>query len=242
MLIIPAIDLIDGQCVRLQQGDYGKKTIYSKDPVGTALHFQAEGAELIHLVDLDGAKAGQPQNLEVIRRVAQALEVPVQLGGGIRDFATVEQVIAAGVHRVILGTVVLDKPDWLAKAVDKYGERIVVGIDARQGYVAVQGWLETTEKSALELALEMKEIGVQEIIYTDIARDGMLQGPNLSELIRMGTTGLKLVASGGVSNLDDVKKLRELQSDGVYAAIIGKALYTEDLDLSMAIKVAKGEV
>ncbi|NLM24564.1 MAG: 1-(5-phosphoribosyl)-5-[(5-phosphoribosylamino)methylideneamino]imidazole-4-carboxamide isomerase [Firmicutes bacterium] len=241
MLIIPAIDIIDGQCVRLEQGDYEKKTVYSNDPVEIALDFQAEGAELIHLVDLDGAKAGQPLNLEVVSKIVQALEVPVELGGGIRDLATVRRVLDLGVERVILGTVVLNKPEWFEQAVAEYGERIVVGIDARNGYVAVQGWLQTTEKRAFDLALEMKEIGVQEIIYTDIARDGMLQGPNLVELEKMGATGLKIVASGGVSTLEDIHNLKQLEDQGVYAAIIGKALYTKDINLSTAIRLARGE-
>lgn len=242
MLIIPAIDLINGQCVRLEQGDYHKKTVYSSDPLEMARKFEAAGAELLHLVDLDGAKAGSPQNLDIITKVAKSINIPIELGGGIRDLETVRQVLDAGVERVILGTVVLKKPAWLSTALAEYGERIVIGIDARNGMVAVEGWLETTNQSALELALEMKELGVKEIIYTDISRDGMLSGPNLAELRTMSKAGVKLVASGGVTSIDDVKQLRELETIGVYAAIVGKALYTGDLDLAEAIKVATAEV
>lgn len=238
MLIIPAIDLINGQCVRLEQGDYHKKTVYSSDPLKVAKSFEAAGAQLIHLVDLDGAKSGSPQNLDVVTKIAKNLNIPVELGGGIRDLETVRQILDAGVERVILGTVVLEKPQWISTAISEYGEKIVVGIDARNGMVAVEGWIETTNQPALELAKDMKKLGVTEIIYTDISRDGMLSGPNLEELKKMGQAGVKLVASGGVTSLEDIQHLRELESKGVYAAIVGKAIYTGDLDLTKAIEVA----
>lgn len=240
MLIIPAIDLLDGQCVRLVQGDYGKKTVYSTDPLAVAKDWESQGAELIHLVDLNGAKDGRPRNLEVAAKIAQELSIPVELGGGIRDLATLEEVLSLGIQRVILGTAVLNIPDWFRQAVEKYGERVVVGIDARNGKVAVQGWLETTEESALELAKKMADVGVAEIIYTDISRDGMLQGPNLEGLKTMASSGLKIVASGGVTSLEDIRNLCSLEEQGVYAAIIGKALYSGKLNLAEAIAVAKG--
>ncbi|NMB38630.1 MAG: 1-(5-phosphoribosyl)-5-[(5-phosphoribosylamino)methylideneamino]imidazole-4-carboxamide isomerase [Firmicutes bacterium] len=240
MLIIPAIDLIDGKCVRLVKGDYRKKTVYSHDPIETAKRFADSGVKMIHIVDLDGAKLGKPQNLSVVANIARAVDIPIELGGGIRDLDTVHAVFDAGVERVILGTAVLDKPAWFLRAIDTFGHRIVVGIDARNGLAAVKGWLEDTQKSALELAVEMKELGIQEIIYTDIDRDGMLKGPNLEALKLMGQAEMKLVASGGVSTLADIRDLRALASYGVYACIVGKALYTGDLDLELAVEAAEG--
>lgn len=239
MLIIPAIDLIEGKCVRLEQGDYAKKTVYSGDPVKVAEEFAAAGAELIHIVDLDGARAGSPQNLDVVKAIARTVPAAVEYGGGLRDLAAVEAAFAAGAERVVLGTVVLDVPAWFLKAVSRYGERIVVGIDAREGKVAVKGWRETTDVSALDLALRIKELGIQEIIYTDIARDGMLKGPNLNALQGLGRAQLKIVASGGGSSLADIENLKRLRSFGVYAAIIGKALYTNQIDLAEAIRLAQ---
>lgn len=241
MIIIPAVDIIEGQCVRLRQGDYAQKTVYDKDPAAVVRRFADQGAELIHLVDLDGAKAGEPRNLDAVAKAAAAVEVPVELGGGIRSLDTVRRVLAAGVDRVILGTAVLSNPPWLAEAVEEFGRRIVVGIDARDGRVAVKGWLETSDTDALSLAETMKSVGVKEIIYTDISRDGMLEGPNLEGLARMAQSGLRLVASGGVSSLEDVKAVRGLEPQGVYAAIIGRALYTGDIDLRAAIRAAKGD-
>jgi phosphoribosylformimino-5-aminoimidazole carboxamide ribotide isomerase len=239
MLIIPAIDLINGECVRLEQGDYAKKTVYSSDPVQTARAFADAGAEMLHIVDLDGARDGFPQNLDVIERIAGAVSIPIELGGGLRNLSAVEAAFAAGAARAVLGTAVLDEPDWFKQAIAKYGERIVVGIDARNGMVAVKGWLETTTVPALELIERMKTLGVEEIIYTDIARDGMLTGPNLDALKEVGQAGIKIVASGGVSSLDDIRNLRSLSSYGVYAVIIGKALYTNQIDLAEAVAAAR---
>lgn len=239
MIIIPAIDLINGECVRLEQGDYQKKTVYSSDPVQTAQAFAQAGAEMLHIVDLDGARVGYPQNLDVVQKISQAVPIPIELGGGLRDLAAVEAAFAAGAARVILGTAVLDEPQWFTEAIAKYGERIVVGIDARDGMVAVKGWLETTTVSALELVERIKKHGIKEIIYTDIARDGMLSGPNLTALKEIAKAGVKIVASGGVSSLDDIRNLRELTSVGVYAVIIGKALYTNQIDLAEAIAAAR---
>ncbi len=242
MLIVPAIDLIDGKCVRLVKGDYSQKTVYSDDPVQVAKEFEAKGVQLIHIVDLDGAKSGKPRNLQVVAKIVDALNIPVQLGGGIRHLASVRAAFDVGVERVILGTAVVSKPDWFLQAIGKFSDRIIVGIDARNGFVAVKGWLEDTQKSALELALEMKQLGIKEIIYTDIDRDGMLQGPNLAELKIMGQAGLKLIASGGVTTIADIENLKKLAQYRVYATIIGKAFYTGALDLELAIATAIDDV
>lgn len=239
MLIIPAIDLIDGKCVRLQQGDYQKKTVYSADPVQVAKGFAKAGAELLHIVDLDGARLGSPQNLDVIKEIVQAVPIAIEFGGGLRDLAAVEAAFAAGVTRVVLGTAVLAEPDWFLEAIARYGDRVVVGIDAREGRVAVAGWQETTNVMALDLVLRMKELGIKEIIYTDIARDGMLKGPNLEALKQLGQAQAKIVASGGTASLADIENLRQLSPYGVYAVIIGKALYTNQIDLAEAIRLAR---
>lgn len=242
MIIFPAIDIINGQCVRLTQGDYEQKTIYHEQPAAVAKEFAAAGAELLHVVDLDGAKAGRPQNLAAVKAIVDAVDIPVELGGGLRSLDTVNEILELGVERAILGSAVLQSPPWLAAAVERWGARIVVGIDARDGMAAVSGWQETTAVSALELALQMKAVGVAEIIYTDIATDGMLQGPNVEQLRSMGReSGLKIVASGGVSSIADIVALRALETDGVYAAIIGRALYTGHVNLKEAIQAGRGE-
>ncbi|HKM18159.1 MAG: 1-(5-phosphoribosyl)-5-[(5-phosphoribosylamino)methylideneamino]imidazole-4-carboxamide isomerase [Firmicutes bacterium] len=239
MLIIPAIDLIDGKCVRLQQGDYGKKTVYSSNPAEVAREFAQAGAELLHIVDLDGARAGHPQNLEVVKEIVRTVPIAIELGGGLRDLAAVEAAFAAGAARVVLGTAVLSEPDWFLEATARYSDRVVVGIDARDGKVAVHGWQTATDIPALDLALRMKELGINEIIYTDIARDGMLNGPNLDALKQLGRAQIKIVASGGVASLDDIRNLCRLAAYGVYAAIVGKALYTKQIELAEAIRVAR---
>lgn len=241
MLIIPAIDIIDGKCVRLRQGDYAQKTVYNENPVEVGKQFAAQGADILHIVDLDGAKVGRPVNLALVSEIAQAIDIPVELGGGIRDLKTVQQVLASGVSRVILGTAALHKPQWLRCALEEYGSQIVVGIDARDGLVAVEGWLETSGKPALELAEEMQDIGVEEIIYTDIAKDGMLAGPNIQALQEMTKSGLKIVASGGVTTLGDIRELLTLETYGVCGIIIGKAIYTGDLKLSDVVRLVREE-
>lgn len=242
MMVIPAIDLKDGRCVRLYQGRPDLATVYSDDPVQTALEWQAQGAELLHVVDLDGAFEGRLRNLRTVERIARAVTIPVQLGGGIRNLAAVQEILAAGVARVILGTVAVEDPALVHEACRRFGpERILVGIDAREGRVAVRGWVEATSQDAYDLALYMKRLGVREIVFTDIARDGTLQGPAFDSLARMCTTGLKVIASGGVSSLDDVRRLRTLRETGLSGVIIGKALYTGDIVLREAIAVARGE-
>ncbi|MFW5981633.1 MAG: 1-(5-phosphoribosyl)-5-[(5-phosphoribosylamino)methylideneamino]imidazole-4-carboxamide isomerase [Halanaerobiaceae bacterium] len=228
MEIIPAIDLKDGRCVRLLRGDYDQETVYSKDPVEMALRWQKQGATRLHLVDLDGAKDGKPVNLELVKEITSALDIPVQLGGGIRSMAIIDDYIAAGIDRLILGTIALQKPEVVKEAVDKYGpDKIVVGVDAKGGKVAVNGWLEESRKTVEEMIQEMKELGVKIFIYTDISKDGTLEGPDLEGLDKYNQIeGIELIASGGVSNFDDLK---ELQKINIGSVITGKALYTGDL-------------
>lgn len=238
MKLFPAIDLLNGQCVRLYQGDYNQATTYSSDPVAVAREWQDAGASWLHVVDLDGAKAGQPMNSEVIARICRETHLLVELGGGLRTLEQIAETLAMGVERVILGTAVLTNRELLDQALQRWGPRIVVGIDARDGYVAIRGWQETSSVQATELAKELSAAGVRTIIYTDIAGDGAMQGPNLAALRTMldalQSSGTALVASGGVSSLADLQSLNKLELEG---AIIGKALYIGAIDLPEAIRV-----
>ncbi len=238
MRIYPAIDIIDGACVRLVQGDYSKKTKFADDPVDVALRWQGLGGEFIHIVDLDGAKSGTMPNFELITKMAKTLEVPIEVGGGIRNMDAVEKYLENGVGRVIIGTSALNDPDFVKTAVSRYGSKIAVGIDAKDGMVAINGWEEISHTSALELAKKMADIGVEYIIYTDIATDGMLKGPNVTAMAEM-VSGVKtnIIASGGVTTIDDIKALGAV---GVEGAIIGKALYTDRINLADAIEAARG--
>ncbi len=237
MRLYPAIDMINGQCVRLVQGDYSKKTTFSDDPLTVALRWQEQGGEFIHLVDLDGAKSGNMPNFDIVCRIAATLNIPVEIGGGIRDMHAVSHYLEHGVNRVILGTAAIKNPEFVKEAVREYGERIVIGIDAKDGMVAVSGWEEVSQISALTLAKQMEDIGVSTLIYTDIATDGMLKGPNLSAMKEMAEhVNLKVVASGGVSSLED---LQHLKKTGVEGAIIGKALYTGHIKLTDAVAICK---
>lgn len=237
MRLYPAIDMIEGKSVRLVQGDYSKKTVFNENPLETALQWQRLGGEYIHIVDLDGARSGSMINHEMICRIAAKLDVPIEVGGGIRDMESVERYLQHGVSRVIIGTAAIKNPDFVKKAVEKYGSAIAVGIDAKDGYVAVNGWEETSRVSALSLASEMDKIGVSTIIYTDISTDGMLRGPNLDAMREMADySSADIVASGGVSSIADIK---ELSKTGVEGAIIGKALYTGHIKLDEAVKLCK---
>ncbi len=239
MIIYPAIDLRGGQCVRLQQGDYNQKTVYSDDPVTMAKKLESCGAKWLHVVDLDGAKQENSENRAIICRIAEALSIPVQTGGGIRTMADIDELLSCGVSRVILGTVAVQNPDFVAEATAKYGDKIAVGIDAKDGYAAISGWEEVSGKKAIDLALDMKEKGVRHIIYTDIATDGMLSGPNLSAMTQMAEVfGEGVIASGGVGSVDD---LVALTKTGVSGAIVGKALYTERVNLAEAVKLIEGD-
>ncbi len=242
MIVIPAIDLKEGRCVRLEQGLMEKDTIYSDDPAAQARSWQEQGGELLHLVDLDGAFAGVPRNREAIRAIVAAVGIPTELGGGIRDLATIEAYLDLGVSRVILGTVAKENPALVREACRLFPRRIVVGIDARGGKVAVRGWAEVTEKSAAELAREMEDCGVEAVIYTDIARDGMLQGPNIEATRQLAEAiSIPVIASGGVSSLRDIENLLAIESSGVTGVITGKAIYTGALDLRAAVALTKSK-
>ena len=235
MKIIPAIDLKNGCCVRLLQGKEDLETVYGEDPVETALSFEEQGAQQIHLVDLDGAFRGESKNLEQVERIAQAVKVPLQLGGGIRSLDDISRVFDLGVSLVIIGTIAVKNPKILKESIERFGNQLILGLDAKDEKVAVSGWVEVTEFSDEEFANKWKLFGIERVIYTDIARDGMLTGPNLNSLRRMATsTGLKVTASGGVSSLGDLKKLAELERDGVDEVIVGKAIYERKLDLREA--------
>lgn len=238
MQVIPAIDLREGRCVRLIQGDPKQQTVYSGDPVTVARRWQEEGATMLHLVDLDGAFAGCPVNLSVIRDICRALSIPVEVGGGLREIPDMESALEAGAERIILGSSALRR-EVVTEAISRFGpSRVIAGLDARSGQVAVDGWLRTTDLSAFDLAVALRDSGIEEIIYTDIRRDGTLTGPNLDELLRMTTTGLRVIASGGVSRLQDIRDLASIP--GVVGAIVGKALYDGALSLREAIREGAG--
>ncbi len=233
MEIIPAVDIKDGKCVRLYQGDYRQETVFSEDPVAVALNWQAQGAGRLHLVDLDGAASGEPRNIAVVEAIVKQVSLPVQLGGGIRDEATVARLLAIGINRVILGTVVVENSELVERLCQKYGGAIVVGIDARDGRVATHGWKKDTEVAALALGQRMAATGVSRLIYTDIKRDGTLTEPGFEAIAEMVKgVNLPIIAAGGISALSHLKKLKEL---GVEGAIVGKALYTGDIKLNEAL-------
>lgn len=239
MLIIPAVDIRGGRCVRLVHGDLSKETVYHEDPLEMALRWEAEGAARIHLVDLDGAFQGGMQNSAVIEQIARAVKVPVQVGGGIRDEARASELLERGVSRVILGTVAVTSPQLVEALCSRFPGQVLVGIDARAGKVAIRGWVEEAELSAIDLARKMENLGVREIIYTDINRDGTLQGPNLAALEEMArAVNQQVIASGGVSSLNDLEKLCLLESLGVSGVILGQALYTGRVDLRAALTIA----
>ncbi|MBA4374166.1 MAG: 1-(5-phosphoribosyl)-5-((5-phosphoribosylamino)methylideneamino)imidazole-4-carboxamide isomerase [Thermodesulfovibrio sp.] len=237
MLIIPAIDLKDGQCVRLQQGKKEAVTVYSGDPVATARKWETCGAKVLHIVDLDGAFTGKQKNLQSILEIRKQLKISIEVGGGIRDIVTVDKLVSAGIDRVILGTSAIEDPGFVGEACNKFPGRIFVGIDAKDGMVAVRGWEHVSAIEAKELARRIETVGVSGIIYTDIARDGMLTGPNLPALQEMiKTVAIPVIASGGIATIEDVRNL--LTIPNVWGAITGKAIYSGSLDLKEAISVA----
>jgi len=233
--VIPAIDLKDGQAVRLIQGDFDRATVFGDDPPGIARRWQEAGARRLHVVDLDGSKAGGPAQLDVVAAIVQAVSIPVQLGGGMRAMEHLEAGFAAGLERAILGTAAVNDAAFVDRAIERFGEKIVGGIDARDGKVATRGWIETSTVDALDLARDLARRGVRTIVYTDISRDGMLQGPNLDAMQAMvaAVPDVAVIASGGVSDLGDLVALAEL---GAAGAIVGKAIYTGALDLASAIE------
>lgn len=237
MVLFPAIDILDGKAVRLLKGDYNQVSVYSERPWEFAEDFVAKGCCAIHIVDLDGAKAGTTVNLETVRRIAQVKGLYSEIGGGIRNMETVERYLDAGISRVILGTAALKDPQFLKTAVKTYGNRIAVGVDLNNGKVAVKGWLETTQKDGVEFMKELEDLGVEGVIVTDISRDGAMKGTNLDLYRRLSQElSLKVTASGGVSTLDDVRALRAMD---IYGAIIGKAYYTGAVKLDEALEAAK---
>lgn len=240
MIILPAIDLKEGRCVRLEQGLMNKDTVYNDDPAAQARTWQEQGGELLHIVDLDGAFAGVPKNKEAIRAIVDAINIPCELGGGIRDMQTIEAYIDLGIDRVILGTVAKENPALVEEACRKFPGYIVVGIDARDGLVAVRGWADVTEKKASEMAKEMEGFGVEAIIYTDIARDGMMQGPNIAATRALAESiRIPVIASGGLSSLDDIRQLMAIEACGISGVIAGKAIYSGAIDLREAVALTK---
>jgi phosphoribosylformimino-5-aminoimidazole carboxamide ribotide isomerase len=237
MQVWPAIDLRAGKCVRLQQGDYGRETVFGDDPAAMARHWVDEGAECLHLVDLDGAKAGRPANLDSVRAILAAVNVPCELGGGIRDDDTIGSLFDLGVDRLVIGTKALREPDWFRNVARRFPGQLVLGIDAKGGRVATDGWLKTSDTSAVELARQFEDEALAAIIYTDIATDGMLAGPNLSAIREMqAAVRLPIVASGGITTADDVAQLAAL---GVAGCIVGRSLYEGRLKLNEALAAAR---
>lgn len=236
MKIFPAIDLRDGKAVRLFQGDYDQMTVYSEDPVDIARSFKAKGANNLHLVDLDGAKDGKLVNFDTIKAIVEQVDMFVEVGGGIRDEDRIRQYLDLGVGRVILGTIAIKDPVFLEEMVKKYGDKIAVGVDARDGYVAINGWKEITEKESFEFCRYLRDIGVKTVIYTDISRDGSLQGTNIEAYKKLQQIeGLEITASGGISFEEEITVLKEIAD----SAILGKAIYSGMLDLQRAVKLAE---
>jgi phosphoribosylformimino-5-aminoimidazole carboxamide ribotide isomerase len=240
MIVIPAIDLKEGNCVRLEQGEMHRDTVFSDNPAEQALKWQQAGAELLHLVDLDGAFAGVPKNKSAIESILKALTIPAQLGGGIRDIATIEAYLSLGLSRVIIGTAAQRNPELVIEACQKFPGRVVVGIDAKNGMVAVQGWAELTGITAVDLARKFEDCGVSAIIYTDISRDGMMGGPNIEATkVLAEAISIPVIASGGVSSLKDIENLMAIEQSGISGAITGKAIYSGAINLSEAIALTR---
>jgi phosphoribosylformimino-5-aminoimidazole carboxamide ribotide isomerase len=240
MQLWPAIDLLGGRCVRLQQGDYARETVFSDDPASVAAGFQRDGAKHLHLVDLDGARSGKPMNLDAVRNILAAVDMECELGGGVRDEATIESLLNLGLSRVVLGTSALKQPEWFRDMITKYPGKLALGIDARDGFVATHGWLETSSVQAVEFVQLFANDPLAAIIYTDIATDGMLQGPNVEAMREMqASVSLPVVASGGVTTAGDVA---DLAAAGLHSAIIGRALYAGTLTLKDALAAAKTPV
>jgi phosphoribosylformimino-5-aminoimidazole carboxamide ribotide isomerase len=241
MIIIPAIDIKDGQCVRLKQGEMDQTTVFSNDPAAMAQRWLAQGAKRLHVVDLNGAAAGKPKNLEPIRRILKAVDgaIPVELGGGIRDMETIETYLDDGVHWVILGTAAVKNPGLLHEACDAFPGHIMVGLDAKDGKVAVDGWSKLTGHDVIDLAKRFQDYGVEAVIYTDIGRDGMLTGVNIAATVRLARElSVPVIASGGIYDLEDVRSLCSVEQEGIVGAITGRAIYEGALDLAAAQKLA----
>lgn len=231
MIVIPAIDLRDGRCVRLLQGDFNVESVYADDPVEVARRWERAGAPMIHVVDLDGAREGSPQQASVIQSIVGSVDLPVQVGGGVRSVEHIAALLKHGVERVILGTAAVENPDVVTGALEAYGpERVLIGVDARDGYVATNAWLDTTDVRAVDLVSRMRELGARWIIYTDIERDGTMSSPNFEATSEVASLGVNVVASGGVSDREHLQRLATIPN--VEAAIVGRALYTGDIQLA----------
>ncbi|MBM7424834.1 1-(5-phosphoribosyl)-5-[(5-phosphoribosylamino)methylideneamino]imidazole-4-carboxamide isomerase [Spongiibacter marinus] len=243
MLMIPAIDLKDGQCVRLRQGEMGDATVYGSDPVEMAARWVEQGARRLHLVDLNGAFDGKPVNGDAVMAIAKAYpDLPIQIGGGIRSLDTIEQYLDAGVNYVIIGTKAVKEPAFVTEACKAFPGAVIVGLDAKNGLVATNGWAEVSDIQATELAKRYEQDGVSSIVYTDIARDGMMQGVNIDATVAMAqASGLKVIASGGVTNMDDIRALKAVADAGILGAITGRAIYEGELDLAEAQRYCDGE-
>jgi phosphoribosylformimino-5-aminoimidazole carboxamide ribotide isomerase len=240
MLVIPAIDLSEGQVVRLKRGDMAEKTVYSDDPPAMARRFEAEGAEWLHVVDLDAATGANHHNAATVQEIARCVGIPVQLGGGLRSLLAVERALSLGVKRAVIGTIAAEKPDIVREAVREFCDGIAVAIDARDGFVAVRGWTEATKLGAVDFARQMEALGVSRLICTDIASDGMLTGPNLPAMRALAeAVDTPIIASGGISSLEDVRALKELEPLGVEGCITGRAVYAGSLPLAAAIELAR---
>jgi len=238
MKIFPAIDLKGGKCVRLFQGEFMSAKVVGEDPLQTALNFMNKGAEYLHMVDLDGALKGSIENLNSINKIINDLKIPIQLGGGIRSLDTIDMLITKGLSRVILGTAALNNPSLVKEAVKKYGDKIAIGIDARDGFVAVEGWQKSSKVEYIDFAKQMESIGIKTIIFTDISRDGTLSGPNFEATGKMNDeVTCDIIASGGMKCIEDIKKLKKMN---IYGAIIGKALYSGNISLEQAILEGRG--
>lgn len=240
MVIYPAVDIRGGKCVRLYQGRFDSEKVYSNEPYEIAKKWESEGAEFLHLVDLDGALYGSPKNLEAVERIVQTVEIPVELGGGIRDMESLENVLGVGVERAILGTAIIADPDFVKEACARFGSKVAAGIDARRGKVSISGWKENTDLDAVDVASKLKLLGITRIVYTDILSDGALSGINFEAFENLvNSVKLPVIASGGITTLKDIIRLKELEPLGVDGAIIGKALYESAISLKQAIETAK---
>jgi len=240
--IYPAIDLLGGRCVRLFQGNYDMETVYDEDPASVARRWESLGARWLHVVDLDAAKSGEPVNLSVIRDIVRKVHVPVQVGGGVRDRKRLETLLEAGVSRVVIGSAAIDDPEVVISALGQAGDRVALGLDARDGRVATHGWLEVSKVLAEDLGKEMAALGAETFIFTDISRDGTLTGPNIPAVRSLAlATGKQVIASGGVKNSHNLVELSRHREEGVSGAIVGKALYTGDVDLNQALKAIEEE-
>lgn len=239
MIIFPAIDLRGGKCVRLFKGDFSRETIFSDNPSAVAVKWEEMGAQYLHVVDLDGALQGETKNREAIRSILGAVHIPMELGGGLRSLESIERALTGGIQRVILGSAAVENPSLVQEACHRFGDRIVVAIDARDGIVATQGWESSGNVSALDFTKQMADYGVKTVIYTDISRDGTLSGLNLEGAIELSkVSGLRVVASGGVRSLEDIRAVKAHETDGIEGVIVGQAIYSGRLDLKKALRIA----